>query len=381
MVVFMVKLFEFEAKNILREYGVKVPLGEVIDKVEDVLKAVERIGKPVALKSQVLVAGRGKAGGIKFADTPQEAYEAASQLLGSEIKGLKVEKVLVEEKLNISKEYYVGVTVDRAAKCYVVLASTEGGVDIEEVARKSPEKIVRFNINFLEGFSSFHARKIAKKLGLSGGDLRSLSTIIYNVYRAAMDYDAELAETNPLVKTEKGEFVAADARIIIDDDSLYRHRDIAEKALREYGVREAEAKKYGLSYVDLTGNIGCLVNGAGLAMATMDLIKLYGGEPANFLDIGGGARAETIKEGVKILLSKPDVKVVLVNILGGITRCDEVAKGVVEALKEAEAKRPIVARLVGTREEEGRKILEEAGIQMFREAEEAIREALKIVKG
>jgi len=196
-----------------------------------------------------------------------------------------------------------------------------------------------------------------------------------------MDYDAELAELNPLVKTEDGSLMAADARMIIDDDSLYRHKDIAERALREYGAREAEAKKYGLSYVDLTGNIGCLVNGAGLAMATMDLIKLYGGEPANFLDIGGGARAETIKEGVKILLSKPKVKVVLVNILGGITRCDEVARGVVEALREAEAKRPIVARLVGTREEEGKKILEEAGIPMFREAEDAIKEAIKMVRG
>jgi len=375
------KLFEFEAKNILQKYGVPTPKGKVAATPEDARRVADEIGKPVVLKSQILVAGRGKAGGIQFASNPEEANKIASKMLGSVIKGLKVESLLVEEKLDIAYEYYASITIDRASRSYVVLASTKGGVDIEEVAEKFPEKIVRFNINPLFGFAEFHARKIVKKLGFSGNDLRVFSNMLYSLYKVAMDYDAELVETNPLVKTLDGNFVAADARIIINDDALFRHKEFSERALLEYGPREAEARKHGLSYVDLKGNIGCLVNGAGLAMATMDLIKFFGGEPANFLDIGGGARAEVIKEGVKILLSKPDVKVVLVNILGGITRCDEVARGMLEALKESKVKRPLVVRLVGTREEEGRKILEDAGIHVFKDVEEAVKEAVKIVRG
>jgi len=376
-----VKLFEFEAKNIFQKYGIPTPKGKVVTTPKDAESAAKEIGKPVVLKSQILVAGRGKAGGIKPASNPEEAYQIASKMLGSLIKGLRVESLLVEEKLDIVDEYYASVTVDRSARSYVVLASTEGGVDIEEVAEKSPEKIVRLNVDPLYGFAEFHARKIVKKLGFGGKDLRTFSNIIYSLYKITMDYDAELVESNPLVKISDGSFVAADARIIINDDALFRHKEFSERAFLEYGEREAEARRHGLSYVDLTGNIGCLVNGAGLAMATMDLIKTFGGEPANFLDIGGGARAEIIKEGVKILLSKPDVKVVLVNILGGITRCDEVARGILEALRETGVKRPLIVRLVGTREEEGRKILEDAGINVFKDVEEAVREAVKTVRG
>ncbi|RLG92722.1 MAG: ADP-forming succinate--CoA ligase subunit beta [Candidatus Hecatellales archaeon] len=375
------KLFEFEAKNIFQKYGIPTPKGKVVTTPKDAESAAKEIGKPVVLKSQILVAGRGKAGGIKPASNPEEAYQIASKMLGSLIKGLRVESLLVEEKLDIVDEYYASVTVDRSARSYVVLASTEGGVDIEEVAEKSPEKIVRLNVDPLYGFAEFHARKIVKKLGFGGKDLRTFSNIIYSLYKITMDYDAELVESNPLVKISDGSFVAADARIIINDDALFRHKEFSERAFLEYGEREAEARRHGLSYVDLTGNIGCLVNGAGLAMATMDLIKTFGGEPANFLDIGGGARAEIIKEGVKILLSKPDVKVVLVNILGGITRCDEVARGILEALRETGVKRPLIVRLVGTREEEGRKILEDAGINVFKDVEEAVREAVKTVRG
>ncbi len=375
------KLFEFEAKSILQRYGVNIPKGRVVDNFKDAEKAALEVGKPVVLKSQILVAGRGKAGGIVFANNPAEAVEAASKLIGSKIKDLKVEKLLIEEKLDIVKEFYASVAIDRSNRSYVVLASTEGGVDIEEVAEKSPEKIVRYYVDPVFGFSEFHARKITRKLGLGGNDLRRFSNVIFNLYRVAVDYDAELVETNPLVKTSDGNFVAADARIIIDDNALFRHKEFSGRELAEYSVLEAEAKKHGLSYVDLTGNIGCLVNGAGLAMATMDLVKLLGEEPANFLDIGGGARAEVIKEGVKILLSKSDVKVVLVNVLGGITRCDEVARGILEALKEAKTKRPLVVRLIGTREEEGRKMLEDAGIQVYRDVEEAAKEAVRIVRG
>ena len=375
------KLFEYEAKNILQKYGIPIPKGKLASTVEETEKIAEELGKPVVLKSQILVAGRGKAGGIQFAANPKEARELASKILGSTIKGLWVKNLLVEEKLDITHEYYASVTVDRSARSYVVLASTEGGVDIEEVAEKSPEKIVRYWVDPVFGFKEYHARWMVKKLGIGGKDLRTFSNIIYNLYRITMDYDAELAESNPLVKTSDGRFVAADARIIINDDALFRHKEYSERAFLEYSEREAEAKRHGLSYVDLTGNIGCLVNGAGLAMATMDLIKTFGGEPANFLDIGGGARAEVIKEGVKILLSKPDVKVVLVNILGGITRCDEVARGVLEALKETGIKRPLIVRLVGTREEEGKKILEEASINVFKDVEEAVKEAVKMVGG
>lgn len=375
------KLFEFEAKSILQSYGISIPKGRVVDNAKNVKEAVLEIGKPVVLKSQILVAGRGKAGGIVFANNPVEAMEAAFKLIGSRIKDLEVEKLLVEEKLNIVKEFYASVAVDRSNRSYVVLASTEGGVDIEEVAEKSPEKIVRHHVDLAFGFSEFHARKIARKLGLWGDDLRKFSSVIHSLYRIAVDYDAELVETNPLVKTSDGNFVAADARIIIDDNALFRHKEFSGRELAEFNVLEVEAKKHGLSYVDLTGDIGCLVNGAGLAMATMDLVKLLGGEPANFLDIGGGARADVIKEGMKILLSKPGIKAVLVNILGGITRCDEVAKGIIKALEEAGNKVPLVVRLVGTKEEEGWKILEEAGIHVYRDVEDAVKEAIRIAKG
>ncbi|RLI05998.1 ADP-forming succinate--CoA ligase subunit beta [Candidatus Bathyarchaeota archaeon] len=303
-------------------------------------------------------------------------------MLNSKVKGLTVKSLLVEEKLDIVHEFYASVTVDRAARSYVVLASTEGGVDIEEVAEKSPEKIIRYRVDPLYGFSEFNARKIVKKLGLDGEDLRKSASIVYNLFRVAMDYDAELAETNPFVKTSDGRFVAVDVRIIVDDNALFRHPELKDRETTrpEDTPLEAEARKIGLAYVDLEGEVGVLGNGAGLVMATLDLVKHYGSSPANFLDIGGGARADLIKNSIKIILSKPQVKVVLVNILGGITRCDEVAKGIVEALNETGLRKPLAVRMIGTREEEGRKILEDAGIHVYSSMEEAAQGALKLLE-
>lgn len=377
------KLYEFEAKSILRKYGVPVPQGEVASSVEEVEKAVDKIGQPVMLKSQILVAGRGKAGGIKIANNSKEASELASRMFNSEIKGLIVRDLLVEEKLEVIKEFYASVAVDRASRNYVVLASVEGGVDIEEVAERSPEKVVRYKVDPLYGFSKFDARKIVKRLGLSGEDFMKFSSVLYSLCCAAVDCDAELAETNPLVKTASGDFVAADARIILDDNALFRHAEFAgrETMRTEDTVLEAEARKEGLAYVDLPGEVGILGNGAGLVMATLDLIQHYGSSPANFLDIGGGAQAEVIRKGVKIILSKPEVKAILVNILGGITRCDEVARGIIEAFDEAKNKKPLAIRMIGTREEEGRKMLEEAGISVYTSMEEAAQGVLKLVRG
>ena len=375
-------LFEFEAKNIVQRYGVPVPQGIIAKTPEEAEKGAAQLGKPVVLKSQVLVAGRGKAGGIRFATTPEEAKKVASEMLNSKVRGLTVKSLLVEEKLDIVHEFYASVTVDRAARSYVVLASTEGGVDIEEVAEKSPEKIIRYRVDPLYGFSEFNARKIVKKLGLDGEDLRKSASIVYNLFRVAMDYDAELAETNPFVKTSDGRFVAADVRIIVDDNALFRHPELKDRETTrpEDTPLEAEARKIGLAYVDLEGEVGVLGNGAGLVMATLDLVKHYGSSPANFLDIGGGARADLIKNSIKIILSKPQVKVVLVNILGGITRCDEVAKGIVEALNETGLRKPLAVRMIGTREEEGRKILEDAGIHVYSSMEEAAQGALKLLE-
>jgi succinyl-CoA synthetase beta subunit len=375
----MVKLFEFEAKNILKGYGIKVPVGEVVKTPEEAFKVAEKIGKPVAIKSQVLVAGRGKAGGIRFAETPKETCLIASQLLGSKIKGLTVESLLVEEKLDISEEYYAGLTIDRTMKTYAILASTEGGVDVEEVAARSPEKIIKYNIDPLR---SFEAWKIARKLGFKGKDLSSFTNILLGLYRTSIDYDAELAEANPVVKTLSGDLVVADACMIIDDNALYRHQQFKDRVVAgEYTALEAEARKLGLSYVDLEGNIGIIGNGAGLVMATLDVVKMFGGKPANFLDVGGGASPEVIKNALKVLFRNPRVKVVLMNIFGGITHCDRVAFGIAEALKEFREQKPLIVRIIGTREEEAEKILREAGIEFYREMEEAIKKAVSTVKG
>jgi len=374
------KLFEYEAKNILKEYGITVPDGAVVTSIEEAGDVARSIGKPVALKAQVLVAGRGKAGGILFADTLQEVKEKASQLLGSTIKGIKVNTLLVEEKLDLTEQFFVSITIERQARRYVVLASASGGVDIEEVAREKPEKIARHIVDPNVGFRPGDAMSLLSALNLDSGIRDRLASILETLCKVSFETDAELVEMNPLVLDGKGELIAADARIIVDDNALFRHPEFQGRNIESSDDTplESKAKKLGLVYVDLPGDIGVLGNGAGLTMAILDVIDIYGGKPANFLDIGGGAQPEVIKNAVKLVMSKPQVKAVLVNILGGITRCDLVANGVVEALKEAVVKKPVTVRMIGTNEEEGTRILEEAGVQVYSNMEEAVKKVVEL---
>ncbi len=374
------KLYEYEAKEIARKYGIPVPRGYPASTPEEAGEIARELGCSVAVKSQVLVGRRGLAGGIKFADTPEEAVEKARELLGSTIRGVRVEKLLVEEKQCISREYYISLTVDRSSRSIVLLASSMGGVEIEELVKEHPEALMKIPIEPNEGVKPYMSRWIAEHYRLGREHWGALWNILRGMWSIIVDLDAELVEFNPLALTCDGKLVALDAKIIVDDNSLFRHLELAEKAFREYSELEALAKKHGFSYVELDGDIGILCNGAGLTMATMDLVKVFGGKPANFLDIGGGAGRERVKEAVKILLSHPRVKVLLVNIFGGITRCDEVAAGIVEALRETGSAKPIVVRLLGTNEEEGRKILGEAGIPMYSELPEALKKAIELAK-
>jgi succinyl-CoA synthetase beta subunit len=326
----------------------------------------------VAVKAQLPVGGRGKAGGILFAKTPREAAEAAGNLLGRRLKGLDVSEVLIEDKLTIVDELYVSITLDREQRTYAVLSSLEGGVDIEEVASKTPEKIIKHTIDPLLGLRSYHANWVAKNLGYSGREMQSLASVIIKLYRVAAKMDAELVEINPLVWTGKG-FVAADAKLIIDDNSLYRHPDLAKTskgAGSELSERELTANEKGLTYVELEGNIGIIGNGAGLTMATLDTVSLRGGMPANFLDLGGGASPERIETAVSFILVDPRVEAVFVNILGGITRCDDTAQGIIRARERTGIMKPIVVRMMGTNEEIGRQLLKEAGIETLETMEE-----------
>lgn len=378
------KLFEHEAKTILSKYKIPTPRGELVTSPARALEIAAKINAPVTVKAQVPVAGRGKAGGILFSTSPREAELAAKKLLSTEIKGFKVRSVLVEEKVPIEKELYFGITVDRSNRCYIAIASSEGGIEIEEVAAATPEKIVKVLIDPLQGFHLHHSRRIAKRLGYSGSRMQNLATIFLRLYNVAIDCDAELAETNPLVETPDGKFVAADSRLIIDDNALYRHPEfrgrLMEEAEAELPQLELEARKRGLAYVKLEGNVGVIGNGAGLVMATLDAIQLHGGSPANFLDVGGGASADVMAAALNLVFSDPGVDVVFINILGGITRCDEVAKGILEAKRQVGFLKPVVLRLVGTNEEEGRRILTEAGIHVLDSMEEAAKRAVEIAR-
>ena len=359
-----VKLLEYQAKEFFRKYDIPVPKSRVASTPDEARKIAEALG-PVAIKAQLPVGGRGKAGGIKFADTPGEAAEIAGTILGSQLKGIEVKKVLVEEKLSIVDELYLGVTVDRKNGSYVVLASAEGGVDIEEVAAKTPEKIVRHPVDPSQGLRIYHCRWIAKKLGFKGREMNDLASLIGKLYRVAHESDAELTEINPLALTAEG-FVAADARLNVDDNALFRHPELAELSwetdLSELTEREREARGLGLTYVELDGDIGIIGNGAGLTMATLDTVTLHGGKPANFLDLGGGASPERIEAAVSFVIQDPRVEAVFVNILGGITRCDDTARGIIDARERLGVDKPFVVRMVGTNEEEGRRMLREEGI-------------------
>ena len=374
------KLFEYEAKRILKGYGIPVPRGDIAHSPDEAEAVARDIGRPVALKSQVLVSGRGKSGGILFADDANEAKRTASSLIGRTIKGSKVGSLLVEEKLDIVEQFYASVTIDRQAKTYIVLASTSGGVDIEEVAQNSADKISRCWVDPTVGFSTADAMGMLSRFNMNNDDAIKFASVISTLYEVTMDYDAELVEVNPLAKTATGELVAADARLIIDDNALFRHPEFKDKSTQREDdtPREAEARKEKIAYVDLYGDIGIIGNGAGLVLATIDLVQLFGGRPANFLDMGGGAQTEIIKRGFALVMSKPEVRAVFVNMLGGITRCDLVAQGIIEGLKECKVRKPVVVRMMGLNEEEGARMLREAGINTYSNMEEAVVQVLKL---
>jgi succinyl-CoA synthetase beta subunit len=358
------KIHEYQAKQIFAAHGVPVPPGETAETPQEAFQIAKKLGKGVVVKAQVLVGGRGKAGGVKLAATPEEARDAASKILGMDIKGLIVEKVLVAEGVDIAEEYYLGIILDRRSQKPVIMVSAAGGVDIEEVARTSPEKIFKMTVeDAVKGLMSHQARWLCLKIFRDKGQAVKASRILMSLYKAFKASDASLAEINPLVITKSGEVLAIDAKINIDDNGLYRHSDIAGmRDLKAEDPRETEARAKDLSYIKLDGTIGCVVNGAGLAMATMDLVKKYGGEPANFLDIGGSSSPEKVENAVRILMTDENVSAIYFNIFGGITRCDDVANGIVEALKKMKIDVPIIIRLTGTNEEEGRRILEKTDL-------------------
>jgi len=375
------KLQEYQSKQIFAEHGIAIPKGRVAGTAREAKTAAEELGGRVVIKSQVLVGGRGKAGGIRLVKSADEAEEVATDILGMKIKGLPVRKVLVDEAADISTEIYLGVTNDRAHRRPVIIASAEGGVDIEEVARSDPEKIFRVHVDPLLGLREYQARYLATGIELPRDQWRDFISIASGLYEAYVESDASLAEINPLVITKKGSLLALDGKMVVDDNALFRHPDLAE--MRDIDAEEPaerEARKYGLSYVKLDGNIGCMVNGAGLAMATMDVIHLYDGAPANFLDIGGGAGPDKVQAALEIILSDPSVDTVLLNIFGGITRCDDVARGILAAIDEIDRKVPMVTRLVGTNEVEGRKLLSDADMLTASSLAEAAQKAVEVAK-
>jgi succinyl-CoA synthetase beta subunit len=377
------KLHEYQARDILQKYGVPVTGGGVASTPEEVRKLAEQIGGKVVVKAQVQVGGRGKAGGVKLADTPDQAEEAGRQILGMDIKGLTVEKVLVAEAISYQKEIYLSAILDRASKRIVTISSAEGGVEIEEVAHTHPEAIKKIPSHPTLGLQPYQARELAFAIGLTDAQqVRQFASIASTLYRIFMEQDASLVEINPLVIKNDGSLLALDSKILIDDSGLFRHpemeglRDTAGEPEAELKAREAD-----LTFIKLDGDIGCMVNGAGLAMATMDVIKLYGGEPANFLDIGGGADAKKVAAALDIILSDEHVKAVLINIFGGITRGDEVAKGIVEALGSISRRVPMVVRLVGTNAEEGARILADAELIPASSLGEAAQKAVEVARG
>ena len=357
------KLHEYQSKNIFSKFGIPIPKGRVATTAQEAKQIAEELGGRVVIKSQVLVGGRGKAGGVKLAKDPVEAEQLATQILGMEIKGLPVRKVLVDEASAIDQEIYFAITDDRASKKPVLIASAAGGIDIEEVAVKTPEKIIKVNIDPLLGLREYQARDVAVAIDLPRDYWKDFTKIAMGLWQVYQSTDASLAEINPLVITKDKKMIALDGKMMIDDNALFRQSDLAEmRDTDEDAPAEIEARKYGLSFIKLDGNIGCMVNGAGLAMTSMDVIKLFGGEPANFLDVGGGAGSEKVAAAMRIILTDPNVKAVLFNIFGGITRCDEVARGILTAMEEVKPKVPMVVRLVGTNAEEGRRLLENANM-------------------
>ena len=375
-------IHEYQAKEILRGYGVPIPPGDVAATADEAEEIARRIGRTVVVKAQVHAGGRGKAGGVKLAKTPEETREVAGRILGMQIKGLTVEKVLVTDAADIASEAYVGVILDRASKKPVFMVSPAGGIDIEEVAAKTPDKIMRLPVDTRYGLLPFQAMELGFFLYPDAPKARAAAKIMQQLYRAFMENGASLAEINPLVVTPNGDVVALDAKMSIDDNELDRLPKIA--ALRDESAEEPSevmARNANLTFIKLDGNVGCVVNGAGLAMATMDLVKFYGGEPANFLDIGGSSNPEKVVNALRIITADPSVKAILFNIFGGITRTDDVANGIVTATKQNPLKVPIVIRLTGTNEEIAVKILTENGFSAMTDMDEAVQRAVRLATG
>ncbi len=374
----IMKIHEYQAKEILKKFNIPIQDGVVVDTADAVEAAINQVSATLnanqyVIKAQVHAGGRGKGGGVKFSSSKEKAIENAKNILGMTLitpqtgaEGQLVRKIMIAEALDIAKEYYVAITLDRAQGKNVIMASTEGGMEIEEVAEHSPEKIIRVWVEPAHGLQGFQARYIAFKLGLEGDQFKQFIKLLSNLYNCFIKTDASIVEVNPLVVTEQGNVVALDAKFNFDSNALYRHPDVVEmRDIHEENPTEVEASKFNLNYIKLDGNVGCMVNGAGLAMATMDIIKLQGGEPANFLDVGGGANVETVKNGFRIILSDPNVKAVLINIFGGIVRCDRVANGIIQAVKELDLKVPVVVRLEGTNAELAKQLLSESGVAII----------------
>jgi len=389
-------IHEYQGKDILRKFGVAVPKGIVALSPDEAKQAAEKLfnetGSPVVVvKAQIHAGGRGKAGGVKLAKSPEEAFAIASEMIGLTLvthqtgpEGKEVKRLLVEEGMNIEKEFYVGITLDRSTSKNVLMISTEGGMEIETVAEESPERLLKIQIDPLFGMQGFQAREAAFFLGLQGDQFRNTVNFTTSLYNAYTSIDASLAEINPLVITKEGKVIALDAKINFDDNALFRHKDFVElRDIHEEDPFEVEASKSNLNYVRLDGNVGCMVNGAGLAMGTMDMIQLAGGKPANFLDVGGTANAQTVEEGFKIIMSDKNVKAILINIFGGIVRCDRVASGIIEAAKKIDLHLPVIVRLEGTNAPIAQKMLDDSGLNLIaakglRDAAQKVQEALAV---
>lgn len=384
------KIHEYQAKEILKKYGIPIQDGVVVEDINQAEAAIDQVASDFntnqfVIKAQIHAGGRGKGGGVKFSPSKDKALENAKAILGMNLithqtteEGQQVRKIMVAEALDIAKEFYVAITLDRSSGQNVFMVSTEGGVDIEEVAASTPEKIKRVRINPGQGILPFQARQLSYALGLEGDLFKQGVKLFMNLYKCYVETDASIAEINPLVITEQGQLIALDAKFNFDSNALYRHKDVVEmRDIHEEDPTEVEAGKYHLNYIKLDGNVGCMVNGAGLAMGTMDIIKLKGGEPANFLDVGGGANVETVKNGFKIILSDTNVKAVLINIFGGIVRCDRVANGIIQAVSELDLTVPVVVRLAGTNADVAKDLLDKSGVSII--AAETLEEAAEKV--
>ncbi len=372
-------LYEYQGKELFQKAGIPVQVQKVVQTVDDAVQAAKDIGGEVVLKAQVLAGGRGKAGGVKLAATEKDVRHHASNILGMSIKGITVEQLLVTRAVPIEKEYYLGIALDRNTRQLFIMASSEGGVDIEDLAESSPEKIIKFPIHMADGIDSAKVQSLIEEV-FPSDERAQAKTIIDQLYETFVQNDCSLVEINPLARVQ-GKLEALDAKVVIDDNALYRHDDLAGmKNSEEYSSDEEEARENGLSFVGMDGDIGCIVNGAGLAMATMDLIKLAGGNPANFLDVGGSSNPDKVVAAIRIILRNPNVRAILLNIFGGITRCDDIARGLISATEQLDVSVPLVIRLVGTNQQEGTKLLEEKGFAVGNDLSSSVEKVVRMGK-